>query len=366
VLGVGPLAQLAGRRVEGPASDPVARAAAAGDAGFVDPVDAARLAHAPADDALALHGRALRAHRDGDLATARAHFDALLALEGSDPVALNNAAGVRLAQGDTAGAIELYERAVARAPSAALWFNLSQAHARAIDMDAHAAALAAAQAADPEATSALTRRLGALGDAEVAELPLPAERVRARLFARGGDATAAALRERVAPGRLGRSAWRVGAFLVGIAAAAAALARTFDHAGACRECGVRLCRRCGTAAAGAGLCAGCGKRRQQARHGGPWESARSGSPWRARLRGAARAAARLAPGVIGPTPRRPLVALLALAAGGGALALGLGRHGAVSDPASVGAAGALALGLAACALLALFAALAAASAGREH
>jgi hypothetical protein len=128
------------------------------------------------------------------------------------------------------------------------------------------------------------------------------------------------------------------------------LSRGFTPSRACRDCGTRLCPRCETGEPTSVLCAGCARRRVQARHGGPWDPGRAeaerGPGLGVRLR---RAARWLAPGLLDAEPARPAVALAALLATAGALAFWLAREGAVPDPASAGAAGTWLLGaLAAC------------------
>jgi len=350
VLAIHPLVELAGRQLAALGSDAVAEAAWASESGFLDPVDLMRLEHAEPSDTLATQALAARARRAGDLAQADARYAALIAASPSDPVALNNAANVRLALGDSAGAIELYRRATAEKPSALIWFNLSQAHGRAIQVDEHERALAAAQAIDTDVVDELTRRLSDTNAGFTAELPLPVEIVRERL-ARGGEPIAAELRAPLAPGALGRFAVLSVAAFVAAAALGIGLAGRFERSTACAECSARLCARCGTPRGSHDLCAACTRRRRESHHGGPWDSARaSAGDLSARAR---RWPARALPGLVGPAPRRPALALAANVAGAAALAAVLGRHGAVPDPASVGGAGPLAFGCAALLLLAL-------------
>ena len=357
VFALHPLARHAGQELAALGSDAVAEAAWAGESGFLDPVDLARLERADPGDPLALQARAARAQRAGDLAQADQRYAALVAAEPSDAVALNNAAGVRLALGDTSGAIDLYRRAAAESRSALVWFNLSQAHGRAIQVEEHERALEAAQAIDTEVVDDLTRRLSDANTGYTAQLPFPIGSVRERLAHGDGEPFAAALRRPLAPGALGRSPWLAMAAFALAAGLAIWLSGRFDRSSSCPECGARLCVRCGTPRGSHGLCAACARRRLEAHHGGPWEAARAGvSKLAVRAR---RWGARALPGLVGPLPRRPALALAANLAGAGALAAALGRHGVVPDPASVGGAGPLAFVCAALLLLALHAALAA-------
>ncbi len=352
VAALGPLAGAAGRSLGSFSADPVVWAAIASESGWIDPAEALRLERAnAAGDRLATEVIARRSRRAGDLARAESLSAELLAdPRAATPSLLSDAARVRLAAGDVPAAIELYERAIERRPSADLWFNLAQAHVRAIDMDSHAAALAAAQALDPRRASALTERLA--GSAEtLVDLPLEASALRARLRAAGDPATAAALRTWVAPGTVGASPWSTALLFAGLAFAATALARLRTPSRLCSDCRTRLCAHCQSGEPRDGLCAECARRRLEARHGGPWELRGERTRARALLAGVVRLAAPLLPGLAEAEPRRPggsLAALTALVAAG---LLWIGRDEIVSDPAAVGAAGPLALAALAGALL---------------
>jgi hypothetical protein len=217
---------------------------------------------------------------------------------------------------------------------------------RAIDMEAHAEALAQAQRLDADRTSQLTGRLDASAGALV-ELPYPVPALRARVLAAADPGAGAALRGVVAPGLLGRAPWLAAALLALAGAVGHALARV-PPSRACPGCGTRMCPRCGTGDPQRGVCAACARRRVAARHESPWERGERAGSTAARLAGAA---ARLLPGLADAEPR-PGAALAALAALAVGAALAAGRAGVVADPASVGGAGPLALAGAAAALLA--------------
>jgi tetratricopeptide (TPR) repeat protein len=359
-LALGPLAEAAARRLEALTADPVALASWESESGFVDPVDAARIDHADPDDVLALLARARGARRAGDLARADALLAELLSRDPKDPLVLNDAASVKLERGDAAGAIALYEQAIAARPSALLWFNLAQAHARAIDIEGHDAALRNAQDLDPTLTGVLASRLSNEEPGYVVEMPLASSRIRARLLGRAAPAAAASLRRPVAHGIFGERPWLADGLLLGAALAAFALGRLFAPSRGCLDCGRRLCPRCGTGEPAAALCTACARGRFEARRGGPWDGGRA-EPWslRAVLRPLRRGLGRVVPGLLEREPARPGLALAALVAAATAAALGLGRHGVVPDPASVGGAGPLALGAAAAALALAYALLAA-------
>jgi tetratricopeptide (TPR) repeat protein len=359
-LALGPLADAAARRLEALTADPVALASWEAESGFVDPVDAARIGHADPDDVLALLARARGARRTGDLDRADALLADLLSRDPKDAVVLNDAASVKLERGDAAGAIGLYEKAIAVQPSALLWFNLAQAHARAIDIEGHDAALRNAQNLDPTLTGVLTSRLSNEEPGYVVEMPLAASRIRERLLDRPAPAAAASLRRPVAHGIFGERPWLADGLLLGAALAGFALGRLFAPSRGCLDCGRRLCPRCGTGEPAAALCTACARGRFDARRGGPWDGGRAEPRGlRAVLRPLRRGIGRVVPGVLEREPARPGLALAALVAAAAAVALGLGRGGVVPDPASVGGAGPLALGAAAAALALAYAALAA-------
>jgi hypothetical protein len=327
-------------------------AVAASETGFLDPVAAARLERAAAaGDPLAVQALGRRARRTGDLARAEQLIAPLLAGAGADdPRVLNDAAHVKLLAGDTTGALALYQRALAQRSSADLWFNLAQAHVRAIDMESHAAALDAARAQDAARTSALTQRLAESGDLLV-DLPLPLVAMHGRLLGAGDPAAGAALRGRVAPGFVGRAPWLAALLFAAIAGLASWLARGSLPSRGCRDCGARLCPRCGSGEPREGVCADCARRRLQARHVGPWERGEGGGG-RAGAARVARRVARLLPGLADREPLRPGRSFSAVVALVAAAALWAGRRGVVPDPAALGGGGPLALESAAAALLA--------------
>jgi tetratricopeptide (TPR) repeat protein len=304
---------------------------------------------AQSDDPLAIYALAQWARRSGEFAEADARFEALLARDGSDPHTLASAASAKIASGDPKAAVELYRRAIATDESALLWFNLSQAHGRAIDVEQHARALAAAQSLDAAAVSELTARLAGSRDAYVAELPLPQQRLRERLTADDASLAAASLRRPLAPGLLGRSIWIAVLAFAAAGALGVALGRRFEASTSCHDCGTRLCRRCGTArdalrqgAAAEPRCESCVARRIEARAGAGWGSRSNAT--RARLTRVADALGWLLPGLVGRSSRRPALGLCAALCAAGAVAFGLGAGAVVPDPASVGVAGAIVFG----------------------
>ncbi len=344
VVALGPLAGAAGRALGSFSADPVVFAAVAAEGGWIDVADARRLERASAaGDRLAMQILVRRARRGGDLVRAQALSAELL----EDPSVataslLDETARVHLAAGDAASAVALLQRAVELQPSADLWFSLAQAHVRAIDMDSHAAALAAAQAIDPARTRALTQRM-ADSDGTLPDLPLDRAALRARLRAAADPALAVALRAPVAPGVLGTRPWGVALGFVVLAAAATALAQIRTPSRACVDCGTRLCAHCRSGEPSDGLCAACARRRLEARHVGPWEPRGERTGARALLARLGRYGIPFLPGLLEAEPRRPgwsLAAWTALAMAG---VFGFGGGEVVTDPAAVGAAGPLAI-----------------------
>jgi tetratricopeptide (TPR) repeat protein len=359
VVAIHPVAQRAGTQLAAIGADPIVAATVAAESGALDPVDAARLVRAapdpatqPAaqsDDPLAIYALAQWARRSGEFVEADARFEALLARDGSDPHALASAASAKIASGDPKAAVELYRRAIATDESALLWFNLSQAHGRAIDVEQHARALAAAQSLDAAAVSELTARLARSRDAYVAELPLPQQRLRKRLTADDASLAATSLRRPLAPGLLGRSVWIAALAFAAAGALGVALGRRFEASTTCHDCGTRLCRGCGTArdalrngAVAEPRCESCVARRIEARAGAGWGSRSKAT--RARLNRVADTLGWLLPGLVGRSSRRPALGLCAALCAAGAVAFGLGAGAVVPDPASVGVAGAIVFG----------------------
>jgi tetratricopeptide (TPR) repeat protein len=368
VAAIHPIANFAGAQLAAIGADPVVAAVVAAESGAIDPVDAARLtraapAAATADgDPLALYSLAQWTKRSGDLPAADARFTTLLEADAVDPSVLASAASAKIGLGDPKAAVELYRRAIAVESSALLWFNLSQAHGRAIDVEQHDRALAAAQSLDPDAVRELTARLASSRGGFVADLPLSRKRLRARLAGADADAAAAQLRAPFAPGVLGRSFWIAALAFSAASVCGIALQRRVGSSTRCLDCGTRLCLRCGTAresshaGAGAARCEDCRRRRIEARAGAAWDARAGASPALAvRLRNAF---GWLLPGLAGRSARRPGVGLVAAIAASMALAFSLGSAAVVPDPATVGAAGVIAFDAAAVCGAALYAALA--------
>jgi tetratricopeptide (TPR) repeat protein len=372
-LGAFPVAELAGRGLEALSRDPVARAALAVDHGSATAIELAALRAGAADaDPLAARSLARLARRGERLGEADAGYRELLQDPEADPALANDAANVRLRLGHVAAALDLYERSLESKLSAAVLFNLSQANARAFEVETMTRALARAQSLDGELVSELTRAQGAADSRDfVVDLPLPARGMWERLVRAGdGRAFAAEAREPLAPGRLGREP---GLALAGFAApvllgslAGARLRRSRW----CTRCGRRSCPRCDGSASDPELCQGCHRLFHQ-----PEQTQRelrvarvaALEERRRRLDRAAVLAALVVPGAAGLVAGRPLGALLAcvlFATSGAAVAW---RDGVVPDPGVAGAAGPAAfLALATVAAFAYAALVTGALAGRRR
>lgn len=142
-----------------------------------------------ADDAIHQHlGAAMRARQAGRIAEARRHFDAVLAMDPTQPVARNALGLDALARGDAGAAVSHLEAACRGDPRAAeLWVNLSWAHQALDDVEAERAALERALSADQRFLPALVR-LAALHEA-LDEEALAAERWAAVLALTASEAS---------------------------------------------------------------------------------------------------------------------------------------------------------------------------------
>jgi tetratricopeptide (TPR) repeat protein len=322
----------------------------------------------PSSDALAGRMLARLARRSGRLGEADARYRRLLDDPAADAALANDAANVRLRLGDVEAALALYERSLAAETSPAVLFNLSQASARAFEVEDLTRALERAQALDGELVAELTHLQGAAAAGHfVVDLPLPARALWARLWrASDGRALAGELRRPFAPGRLGAAP--------GLALAALATAVVAGSLGGvalrrsrwCARCGRRTCPRCergverrAEAARGvrrpaardaapeeAGLCGGCHRlffQPEQTQRELRVARVAALEQRRRRLDRAETLAGLLLPGAAGLLAQRPLRALLACVAFATAAAAAVWRDGVVPDPGVVGGAGPAAL-----------------------
>lgn len=313
VIGLHPLAQVVSIATTLVDQDPVARSVMAVVAGTETRADVERLEAVVEDDVAAAHALAYRTRRYGLEELSRTHLDALGEREPSDGFVLVAQGNIEMRRGETESAIGFYERAVEQVSSATLYFDLSQAYAKAFRMEEYEATLVRAQGMDAGVVAALS----SLGDSDlVADLPFPIGLLQDRFIAltMSQDAQfdlAAAL----APGRLGER-WFVTAGAFVLAALFGLLfADRFDHATRCDRCGHRICTRCEETVWSEEICEDC-------HHLFQYPAATDPSLRMARLQALSRrevridrimlAAALLIPGVAGLASRRPDFAMVGL------------------------------------------------------
>ncbi len=371
-LGAFPVAALAGRSLEALTRDPVARAALSVDHGSTTAAELAVLGEgAAASDPLAQRALARLARRSQHLGEADGRYQQLLRDSFGDPALENDAANVRLRLGHVDAALDLYERSLRSEPSAVVLFNLSQANARAFEVETMTRALERAQALDGDLVAELTQVQGAADSPDfVVDLPLPARGIWKRL-ARVGDgrALAAEAREALAPGRFGREPGLALASLAASVVLGGLVGGRLRRSRWCARCGCRTCPRCDRTAVDAEVCAGCHRLFHQ-----PEQTQRklrvarvaALEERRRRIDRAAVIAALVVPGAAGLVAGRPVRGLVACVLFAIAAAGLVWRDGVVPDPGVAGAAGPSALrALTASAALAYVALVAGALASRR-
>jgi hypothetical protein len=213
-------------------------------------------------------------------------------------------------------------------------FNLSEAYGRIVQLDQQELALAEAQLIDPVALAALTDLRGNASRTPVVDLPMKAERIRARLedLAAAREA-ASALRRRFAPGRLGTSPAHgaVGVALVALLGwGVAAVLRRVTGGGE-----------------GGALHAGVAGLLQGKEATDPFQRMVRLTALRerqARIDRIKLALSVLVPGAAGVLSRRPILGLLGSMLFASAFASWWVREGVVADTVSVGAGGPLLFG----------------------
>ena len=258
-LGAYPVAQAAGAVLEAFPLDPVARAAFSLGEGVASPVDLARLRAAAADeDPLAARALAIHARRHGRLAEADAFYQDLLERGVDDIATLNNAANVRLDLGHIERALDLYHQALEPGESGVVLFNLAQAHGRGFEVEELNQTFARAQIVGGDLVARLTALQGTDVEGFVVDFPLTRATFWSRVWERRtGDAVAAELRGRFAPGRLGSNPMLFAAvaslaIVLGTLLGAATLPSRW-----CARCGTRVCVRCDPQNATGRMCEGC-------------------------------------------------------------------------------------------------------------
>jgi tetratricopeptide (TPR) repeat protein len=342
VLGLFPIARLAGRAIDALAADPVAESALAVRQGIPTRGDIELLEAVADQDLLAMRALAAHARQRGALDEALERYTALAEHVPGDPAVVTNLANLLFRAGEVDEAIALYQRATRSIDSPVLWFNLSQAYARTFQMEPFETALGRAQ----QLGDGIVAELSQVGDpAFVADLPLPIEPIRSRMLAAShGGAFAIALRTPVAPGRLGED-WMAAAALLALAlVVATALGSRFELAGSCTRCGVRVCARCDGAVWDSQTCDNCRRLFHHPESTDPLLRAARLDQLRgrgARIERAARIGSILIPGLGGVLVGRPDLAFLCMLLFGGAAASLALRDGVVPDPLVLGATGPL-------------------------
>ena len=348
VLGLYPVARLAGTALRAIDADPVARVAHELARGGGSPSELAFAAEALPDDLLAQYALAVHARRTGDEEAAQARYEALLAGRPSDAFALTNLANLHFRAGRIPEAIQLYERASGLLESPTLFFNLSQAYARSFQMEEFENALQRAQSLGAVEASRLSRS----GDPNlVADLPIPIASFHARLLGgQQGSAFSRELASRLGPGRLGRGWIATATGFAVVALLAALLGGVAEHSSRCSRCGRRICARCDGTVWNSEICEGCHHVFHRTENTDPTlRMARMASLRRreSRLDRLAFAASLVIPGASGILARRPDLGFLGVLLFTAAVALLVWRKGVVPDPLALGALGPLAFLLAA-------------------
>ncbi len=242
VIGLHPLAQFVSVVTTLVDRDPVARSVMAVISGLEANTDAERLEAVGNDDSATAHALAYRARRYGLEELSRSRLELLAEQDPSDGYVLAALGNIEMRRGNTGSAIGLYERASSEIDSETLYFDLSQAYARAFRMEESEASLSQAQRINSHTVAALS----SLGDAAlVADLPFPSGLLQDR-FRRSAMRQEAPINlvETLAPGWLGFR-WFVTAGAFGLAILFCLFyAGRFEHASRCARCGHRICTRC--------------------------------------------------------------------------------------------------------------------------
>ncbi len=249
---------------------------------------------------------------------------------------------MRLDLGHMESALELYQRSAELEASPVAFYNLSQAHGRAFQVDSLERTLVVAQDLDSEVVAELTALQGTERSFAV-DLPMP----RALLWKRvltsdAGGEIAAELRAPLAPGRIGEDWRHATAALVLAVGGGTLLGARLRPSRWCERCGRRQCPRCNPGDGTGEVCSRCRRLARETAHTDrELRLARIAALDRRerRMRWAAWAAAVLVPGSAGQLARRPLRGFLGAVLGVLAAAFVLFQGGVVPDPLVAGEAG---------------------------
>jgi hypothetical protein len=350
--------QVAGLVLDTFEADPVASASLAVVQGTVGDAQLATLRAADSEnDLMAQQALAIHARRVGNLEEAKARNEALSRGEGGDPLALVALGKMAFDTGGTGLAIAHFERAREYSDSPLLYFNLSQAYARAFRMEEYEYSMNLAQ----ELGAKQVFELSHMGDTDfVVDLPYPVGPIRNRMLtAADGHALSDTGAKLLAPGVLGRS-WvdsSLGFLLFGLVGIV--LAAKLEQASACDRCGKRICARCDDSMWSNDLCDACHHLYHRPQNTDPElrvARLQELSIREARIDRARLVASLIVPGASGLIAKRPdlgFVGILFFAAAAAAFVL---SSGIVPDPLVVGTAGTLAFIFMGCVMTALYAA----------
>lgn len=343
VLGMYPIARIAGMALTSLDSDPVAQASLSVARDVGSPAELALLREAAAEDPLAELALAIHTRRSGDIEAAHARYTELLKRVPRDPVVLTNLANLRFLRNDQEAATELYQRSSGLTDSATLQFNLSQSYAKSFRIEEFENALQVAQRIDPEVVNDLSQ----VGNPDfVADLPFPVERVRDRMISGAdGRGFARQLRAPFAPGRLGESWMTTTLGFAGAAFLGLLVGGRYDHSSRCRRCGQRVCGRCDGTVWNSETCESCYTlyhRPETTDSGLRMVRLTQLRKRESRIDRIATAASFIVPGVAGLLARRPDLGFVGILLFFWAAFAFIWRDGIVPDPLAVGAAGPLA------------------------
>ncbi len=342
VLGLEVVFGLAGTVLTSFRADPVADAALSVTRANETPLEIERL-EANSDERFAALALASRSRRFGQTEITRERYVELLDDDPRDAVLLTNMGNLLYADGDHAAAIDFYERASALSPSPTLWFNLSQAYARAFRMEELEAALHRGQAIDAERVEELSSR----GDTDfVADVPVPTRDLRERMIQSADDgALASEIVDVIAPGWLGRGWMHLAGALGAALALGMLLGGRWEHSSSCSRCGTRICTRCDDQIWNADICDGCYHLFHRPQGTDPKMRTARINALRAResrLEKLWLAISVLVPGVAGLRAKRPDLAFIGILLFGWAAAIWIWHDGVVPDPLALGGIGPMA------------------------
>jgi tetratricopeptide (TPR) repeat protein len=357
IIGIYPMLQAAGLVLDTFEADPVATASLAVVQGTVGDNQLEILRAADADnDLMAKQMLAVHARRIGNLEEARARNEALVRSQGGDPLALVALGKMAFDAGNTDNAIAYFEKAQALHESPLLYFDLSQAYARAFRMEDYEYSMSRAQELGAKQVFELSR----MGDTDfVVDMPYPIAPIRNRMLAAAdGRALSDKVAKLLAPGLLGRSWVDPSASFLLLGLIGVVLAGKFEKASVCTRCGKRICGRCDDGMWSSDLCDGCHHLYNRPQNTDPdlrVARLQELANREARLNKVRLFASLIVPGASGLIARRPDLGFVGILFFAAAAVFFVFSRGIVPDPLAVGTAGTLAFILMGCVMTALYA-----------